>query len=176
LRPGNDDVILAARERRMSVFERAAGGRTSTPQHRQHEEPDAPVAAEAPDHTGDVHFLEISEGELAPHSFEIGVEGAKIGRTAPADIVLPDKSVSREHCMIGLANDEILVTDLNSTNGTYIDGERIRRATILPVGSVLQVGHVSLRHEIRSHDEAAGQSNASSGKRAGFGGRFALSS
>jgi pSer/pThr/pTyr-binding forkhead associated (FHA) protein len=74
----------------------------------------------------------------------------KIGRTAPADVVLPDRSVSREHCVIGLANDELLVTDLNSTNGTYIDDVRITRATILPSGSVLRVGQLSLRHTIRT--------------------------
>ena len=46
--------------------------------------------------------------------------------------------------MVGLANDELLVSDLNSTNGTYIDGQRIGRAAVLPVGSVLRVGQVSL--------------------------------
>ena len=79
--------------------------------------------------------------------------GLKIGRSAPADIVLPDKSISREHCIVGLANDELIVTDLNSTNGTYVDEVRISRATILPVGSVVRFGHVSLKHSTRSDAE-----------------------
>ena len=77
----------------------------------------------------------------------------KIGRTAPADIVLPHKSVSREHCLIGLANDELLVTDLNSTNGTFVDDARISRATVLPVGSVLRLGQISLRHAVRNRSD-----------------------
>jgi len=81
--------------------------------------------------------------------------GLKIGRSAPADIVISDKSVSRAHCIVGLANDELLVTDLNSTNGTYIDDVRIDRATILPVGSVLRLGKVALRHAILGKAEAA---------------------
>jgi pSer/pThr/pTyr-binding forkhead associated (FHA) protein len=68
--------------------------------------------------------------------------------------VLPHKSVSREHCIVGLANDELLVTDLNSTNGTYIDEVRINRATILPVGSVLRLGQVRLKHSLVPRGEA----------------------
>jgi hypothetical protein len=56
--------------------------------------------------------------------------------------------------MVGLANDELLVSDLNSTNGTYVDEQRIGRSTVLPVGSVLRVGQVSLSHEIRSRADA----------------------
>ena len=61
--------------------------------------------------------------------------------------------------MIGIANDELLVSDLNSTNGTYIDGERIDRASVLPVGSVLQVGQVTMRHTILSRAEVQWRSN-----------------
>ena len=86
-----------------------------------------------------------------------GYIGKTFQRTAPADIVISDKSVSREHCIIGLANDELLVTDLNSTNGTYIDEVRIHRATILPSGSVLRVGQVSLRHTVQANSDADGR-------------------
>jgi pSer/pThr/pTyr-binding forkhead associated (FHA) protein len=88
----------------------------------------------------------------------------KIGRVPPADVVLPHKSVSREHCIIGLANDELFVTDLNSTNGTFIDGERIRRATVLPVGSIVQVGLVSLRHAVRPASGQGDQSDPQRGR------------
>lgn len=129
LRPGSGDVILARRELR-------------------HEAPAVEPGAES-----EAHCLELQQGELSVEQFLIGPSGAKIGRTAPADIVIPDKSVSREHCVIGLANDELLVTDLNSTNGTFIDDVRITRATILPIGSVVRLGQISLRHSIRSASE-----------------------
>ena len=83
----------------------------------------------------------------------IGPAGMKIGRTRPADIVVAEPSVSREHCVVELAANKLRVMDLNSTNGTYIDNKRIGRAEILPVGSVLRVGNVSFEHEVRSRSD-----------------------
>ena len=135
LRPGSGEVIFAGRPQPEPRAQRPHVPASNAP------EPSDEVAS-------DVHYLQVEDEELRDEAFLIGPSGAKIGRTAPADIVLSHKSVSREHCIIGLANDELFVTDLNSTNGTYIDGERIRRATVLPVGSVIQVGQVSLRHGV----------------------------
>lgn len=112
------------------------------------------AVAEDPHHPTELHCLEIEPGELIGDPVVIDSSSMKFGRSSPADVVLPHKSVSREHCVVGLANDELFVTDLNSTNGTFIDGVRVTRATILPIGSVLQVGQVSLKHAIRT-DAAA---------------------
>ncbi len=62
-------------------------------------------------------------------------------------------AVSRAHCLVELAADKLRVTDLNSTNGTYIDNKRIERSEILAVGSVLRVGNVSFEHEVRTRAE-----------------------
>ena len=83
----------------------------------------------------------------------VGPSGLKIGRTRPADIIISEPSVSREHCLVELAANKLRVMDLNSTNGTYIDNKRIGRAEILPVGSVLRVGNVSFEHEVRSRSQ-----------------------
>nr|WP_294850675.1 TIR domain-containing protein [uncultured Sphingomonas sp.] len=111
----------------------------------------APIRSKAvpTDDTADAHYLELDNDLLGGENFLVNSAGAKIGRSAPAQIVLPDKSVSREHCIVGIANDELFVTDLNSTNGTFIDGQRITRATMLPAGSELRVGQISLRHAVR---------------------------
>ena len=135
LRPGNDEVIAAGR------FRHSRGATAEPATH------DAAPPA-------DVHCLEIEGDDLPKEHFMIDPSGAKIGRTAPAAIVIPHKSVSREHCIVGLANDELLVTDLNSTNGTFVDDVRITRATILPAGSVLKLGQVSLKHSVHSRAEA----------------------
>jgi TIR domain/FHA domain len=116
-----------------------------------------PIVSLPPDELAgpsEVHCLEIEDGELPDESIVVQGSGLKVGRAPPADFVVAHRSVSREHCVVGLANDELLVTDLNSTNGTYIDDVRIHRATILPVGSVLRVGQVSLRHTIMTKPEA----------------------
>jgi hypothetical protein len=138
LRPGNDEVILAG--------PKSAAARLQRTPVRQ-------APAEDPLSPPEVHCLEVEEGELQEQLIVVDSSAAKIGRTAPADIVLPHRSISREHCIVGLANDVLLVTDLNSTNGTYIDGVRVNHATILPVGSVLKLGEISLRHSIRPDAE-----------------------
>jgi hypothetical protein len=108
----------------------------------------------AQDAQEELHCLKLTSGEQGEQLFVVGPAGLKIGRTAPADIVLPHASVSRQHCLIGVANDELLVTDLNSTNGTFVDGQRVGRATILSVGGVLKVGQILLTHEVRTRAEA----------------------
>ena len=112
------------------------------------------VAADDQSPSAELHCLEIEPGELIGDPVAITSSSMRIGRCAPSEVILPHKSVSREHCVIGLANDELLVTDQNSTNGTYINGVRITRATILPVGSILKLGEVSLKHAVRT-DTAA---------------------
>ena len=71
----------------------------------------------------------------------------------PADIVLPDSEVSRSHCFIALERGELVVSDLRSTNGTFVDGQRVDGDVVLKVGSVLQIGKHMLRHELRSRAE-----------------------
>jgi len=138
--PGNDEVVFVSATR-------------------QPVEPPieaiVPPAAQAAssDDNEEVHALRVSDGLDSDEVFVIGPTGLKIGRTPPADAVIAHPSVSRQHCMIGLANDELLVTDLSSTNGTFIDDERIERAAVLPVGSTLRVGQVSLIHEAGTRED-----------------------
>lgn len=144
LRPGSEQVISADRFRR--------------------DQPPRKAAEEAPA-PSEVHCLEVEEGELPQELIVVDSSSLKFGRTAPADVVLPHKSISREHCIVGLANDELLVTDLNSTNGTCVDDERISRATVLPVGSVLRLGQVALRHSVLTPAEAERRSSGQGGLR-----------
>jgi transcriptional regulator with GAF, ATPase, and Fis domain len=66
-----------------------------------------------------------------------------IGKAADNDLVLSDDTVSRHHCELVRAPDGIHVRDLESTNGTKIDGTRVREAMVQP-GSVLKVGEVEI--------------------------------
>jgi transcriptional regulator with GAF, ATPase, and Fis domain len=67
-----------------------------------------------------------------------------VGKAADNDLVLTDDTVSRHHCEIVRAPDGLHVRDLDSTNGTKIDGTRIREAMVQP-GSVLKVGEVEIQ-------------------------------
>ena len=104
--------------------------------------------------TGDrVHCLELAIGDEVEKRHLISPLGLRIGRTAPADIVIADSEISRSHCMVALKGDDVLVSDLNSTNGTFVDGERVTGVVVLQVGSVLQVGNRTFKHEWRTRAE-----------------------
>jgi hypothetical protein len=70
--------------------------------------------------------------------------GLVIGRGAEADLRINDPGISRRHAEFrvtaGKTSPEVTVADLGSTNGTLVDGQRIRAATTLHDGSVVRVG------------------------------------
>ena len=101
----------------------------------------------------EIHCLELNIGDQLEKRYIISRLGLKIGRAAPADIILADARVSRTHCMVELHDDGVEVSDMNSTNGTYIDDERIHGTAVLEVGSTLRVGNVSFVHEVRTRAE-----------------------
>jgi len=104
-----------------------------------------------------VHLLQRLDGEDNETRYVVNPGGLKIGRSAPADIIVTGSGVSRAHCLIELSGSKIRVSDLNSTNGTYIDNKRIDRPENLAVGSVLRVGNVSFEHEVRSRADPSWQ-------------------
>src|SRR5438105_14987558 len=55
-----------------------------------------------------------------------------VGRNASCDVRLDHKSVSKQHCVLVKTDGLVLVRDLGSTNGTRVNGQRIRRAALLP--------------------------------------------
>ncbi len=66
----------------------------------------------------------------------------RLGRAMHNDIVVDDSSVSSEHVLIEAQNDFVKVTDLSSTNGTYINDRKLRRgvATLWREGDHLVIG------------------------------------
>ncbi len=74
---------------------------------------------------------------------------AAIGRSEDSDIFLVDPSVSRNHATVKIENGMVEVTDLGSTNGTFVNGERIAGARRLVSGDVLTFGNTQMRLEAR---------------------------
>jgi hypothetical protein len=60
----------------------------------------------------------------------------KIGKVVSAHLRLEDESISRMHAIIEVARDSISVIDLGSTRGTFVNGQRINKATIIPGDSI----------------------------------------
>jgi hypothetical protein len=70
-----------------------------------------------------------------------------IGRLAPSDIVLNSGDISRIHCRIDEDGAYLAVTDLHSTNGTFVNGRKIAGATVLKTGDRLEVGSYVLAYQ-----------------------------
>src|SRR5688500_17082542 len=70
-----------------------------------------------------------------------------VGRGRGAGIMLPHPLVSRQHCEIYEHEGQLVVRDLGSLNGTYINNTRLTQATLLPTGDLLTIGTVTFRAE-----------------------------
>jgi pSer/pThr/pTyr-binding forkhead associated (FHA) protein len=64
---------------------------------------------------------------------------ATIGRSCEADIELDDRWVSRLHCEIDQIDDALVVRDLQSRHGTYVNGQRVTENLLMP-GNRLRIG------------------------------------
>jgi type II secretory pathway predicted ATPase ExeA len=76
---------------------------------------------------------------------EVDRERLMIGRDADNDIPLKADYVSRHHAQITVEQGACWITDLNSTNGTFVNGRRIKKR-ILRDGDVMQIGHHRLTY------------------------------
>jgi hypothetical protein len=63
-----------------------------------------------------------------------------IGRDLRSNIVINDVEVSRSHCRVSTYENGIYIEDLNSTNGTFINGNRITKSTSIKSGDILKIG------------------------------------
>ncbi len=101
--------------------------------------------------TGDPRALvEVVEGDQKGKVFELaGKEEFVIGRSTNADLRLRDGKVSRSHCIISMVGDHFIVTDNQSSNGTVVNGEKIRK-TVLKDGDFIRLGFTILRFKVRA--------------------------
>src|SRR6266700_4969344 len=65
-------------------------------------------------------------------AFDVGKDLTLVGRKEECDLRLYHKIVSKMHCVIVKTDGLLLLRDLGSTNGTRVNGQRIRRAALLP--------------------------------------------
>jgi pSer/pThr/pTyr-binding forkhead associated (FHA) protein len=84
--------------------------------------------------------LTVSHGPGAGRRFFIGAVAVTIGRHAQCDVHVDYPWVSRRHARIAWSGTEYTVEDLDSTNGTYVNGERVVGPRALKSGVLLQLG------------------------------------
>lgn len=89
-------------------------------------------------------LLETADEAEVPFRFRILPGNIKtVGRATRADFIVDAPLVSRLHCRLTAGAAELEVVDLESTNGTFVNGQRIDRAILRP-GDTLGVGRVEL--------------------------------
>ncbi len=93
------------------------------------------------------HWLEVVSPATAATRVALSDSPLVIGRARPAQVLLPDGAVSRAHCQVAVVGDDVVVTDLGSTNGTFIDGQRIDGTVPLTEGGSLRVGPYGLAYK-----------------------------
>lgn len=84
--------------------------------------------------------LVVRQGPIPGQIFELNKREISIGRDITNDIVINDAEVSRRHAHLMLEGDRYKIEDLNSTNGTYIDGQRLIGPHLMAIGEIIMFG------------------------------------
>ncbi len=100
-----------------------------------------------PSHAGPLANLLVKGGALKGQRFQIKTPVVNIGRADYNDIVLPDGSVSSAHAKLQRREGVWVLVDLDSTNGTFVDGERVHGDMAIAPGATVRFGDVQLAFE-----------------------------
>jgi pSer/pThr/pTyr-binding forkhead associated (FHA) protein len=93
---------------------------------------------------GTPRFLVVTEGALSGMSIDLTDQQITMGRANDATLVLNDDYASTYHARIFPQDGQWLVEDLGSTNGTYLDRQKVARPTPVPVGVPVRIGKTVL--------------------------------
>jgi FHA domain len=110
--------------------------------------PPRPVAPQRPKPQrpgrGAPRFLVVTEGALSGVSIDLTDQQITLGRANDATLVLNDDYASTHHARIFPQDGQWIVEDLGSTNGTYLDRQKVIRPTPVPVGVPIRIGKTVL--------------------------------
>jgi pSer/pThr/pTyr-binding forkhead associated (FHA) protein len=89
--------------------------------------------------------LQVVRGRSETTALKLAEGVTSIGRHDACTIRIKSSQVSRRHCEITLKDGKLLVRDLGSSNGTFVNGKRIKEVMILREGDELTIGSISLK-------------------------------
>jgi len=127
-----------------------------------------PLATPLPQPTAAIHppaasppafHLSVLEGLYQGQTFELYEGSQSIGRDPSNEVVILDESLSRNHARITVQAGQVWIEDLRSTNGTFVNGQRITQPTRLGPKSVVQLG-LSLGMKVQAGAPAVGRSSS----------------
>ncbi|HXI72220.1 MAG TPA: FHA domain-containing protein [Verrucomicrobiae bacterium] len=91
--------------------------------------------------------LVIQNQGMTGRACELHTDRTTIGRVEDNTFHIADPSISSHHCEVQLRGSDIVIRDLNSTNGTFINGNKIEESILKP-GQILRLGQVELKLEV----------------------------
>lgn len=89
------------------------------------------------------HRLVITGGPKAGLELPLGSEPLTIGRSSESGLIIRDDYTSTHHARLMLLNDSWVIQDLDSTNGTFLDGGRVVVPTQIPLNTPVKIGTTS---------------------------------
>lgn len=140
------------------VTPRGAGRKNESARRRRQVEPDAPApVVVGPSGAPNVpprpparasgrqpSRLRVTSGKLAGTAVPLGKSAIVVGRAQSATLVLEDDYASTRHARFFPNGDAWFVEDLGSTNGTFVDGQRITGPVQLAIGQPVQIGQSTM--------------------------------
>ena len=96
---------------------------------------------------GEPRVFMISQGNQAGLSAGLSGGAVMIGRGADCQLILDDDYVSTRHARVVSTPNGIYVEDLGSTNGTYVNGQRITAPTTITLADTVRIGKTILKLE-----------------------------
>jgi hypothetical protein len=124
------DMLVGARSGRLVAAPRAAGASGARP---------AKVKKGRA-----AHQLVVTGGQLAGTKLTLGESPITIGRAEDSTLVITDDYASARHARLVPRSGQWFVEDLGSTNGTYLDRNRVNGPTPVPIGVPIRIGRTSI--------------------------------
>ena len=137
-------AIVAVRHDVFGVRRKPAAAPAPAPQPARPKQPQPkrPAAAKPPSKSA--RTLVVTGGPLAGTTLPLENTPITIGRADSSTLVISDDYVSSNHARLRPEGDAWVLEDLGSTNGTYLDRERVTAATAVPIGTPIRIGKTVL--------------------------------
>jgi hypothetical protein len=111
--------------------------------------PQAPAAPSAPAQVvtnsgppGEARLTAVERVDPIPAEFPLLKPEVSLGRGEDNDIVIPHPSVSRSHARLARQDGSFVLTDLNSTNGSYVNNRQVLGSAVVVNGSEVRLGDI----------------------------------